>query len=418
MAIIKNSSNKQKDFWLNKWLYIGLSGGFIIVAIVCFVWGRLIVLGGKVLSLPGEYSIDNSVWGTFGDFVGGVLGTVFSIISFLLVIKTFKYQRDVTNISNDQMELQRFSEMFFELLRLYQSQVADMVEIVENEDDIGKYTNKDFFDYHKNRIQSKYRCEKSFAANQQRCLNYYMLFYTENQTKLAAYYRTLYRIYSLIDSSRLEENWKRDYLKIMRAQLTNSELFFLRYNALSYHGEQFQVYINRYNILKHLPTFDLLEFKDWWKTLSLNEREGMNVLFLYLKRCIRRTMEADFNEQIMPIPKDNNESKYVVLLRNSEGRDVSLSVLIDKTKDNKMAEFRAFDSFAPKQIEQLLDCFIKEVFFYSNFVQFNNLETAEPYSNPMITSADGRITILSGIRSRTASPLRLRASSSSGSLSF
>lgn len=356
---------------------------------------------------PGEYSIDSSAWGTFGDFVGGVLGTIFSIISLLLVIKTFKYQRDVTKISNDQMELQRFSEMFFELLRLYQSQVADMVEIVEHGDNLEKYTNKDFFDYHKKMIQSKYRCEKSFAANRQRCLNYYMLFYTENQTKLAAYYRTLYRIYSLIDDSRMEEKWKRDYLKIMRAQLTNSELFFLRYNALSYHGGQFQVYINRYNILKHLPTFDLLEFKDWWKTLSLYEREGMNVLFLYVKRCIRRTMTADFNKQIIPDDNDHIESKYAISLRNSEGRDVSLSVLIDKSKANSMAETRAFDSFAPKQIEQLLDCFIKEVFFYSNFEQFNNLETAEPYSYPMITTADGKITILSGIRSKTDSPLRL-----------
>lgn len=415
MRIIKNGSNGQKDVLLNKWFYIGCSVVFLCIAVVCFVWGRLFVLGGKVLLRPGEYSIDSSAWGTFGDFVGGVLGTFFSIISLLLVIKTFKYQQDVTNTSNDQMVLQRFSEMFFELLRLYQSQVADMCEIVENGNSIEKYTNKDFFDYHKKTIQSMYKCEKSFAANRKKCLNFYMAFYTNNQTKMAAYFRTLYRIYDLIDGSQLKENWKREYLKIMRAQLTNSELFFLRYNALSYYGTKFQVYINKYNILKHLHAFDLLEFKDWWSTLSLYEREGASVLFLYLNRWIRDTMKLDFSERVFPTSNDNIESKYSVFLKNVKGTDVSLTVLIDKSKKNNMAEFQAFDSFAPKQLEQLLDCFIKEVFFYSNFEKFNNLKTAEPYSNPMITSAEGRITIHSGIRSRTTSPLILKDDASLGS---
>ena len=125
-------------------------------------------------------------------------------------------------------------------------------------------------------------------------MNYYMLFFIENSTKMGAYFRTLYRIYDLIDSSSINEKIKKNYLKIMRAQLTESELFFVRYNAMTYYGYNFIYYINKYHILKHLPAFELLEFKDWWSTLDRVERMGINIIYDSINRLIR----GGFNMQM------------------------------------------------------------------------------------------------------------------------
>lgn len=395
-------TKQEKIILLNKSLYLWLCVIFISLSIIFFVWGRRIVL-----SLWSS-TIDHELWGTFGDFVGGVLGTIFSVISLLLVVQTFTEQQSVTKQNNEQVEVERFNALFFELLHLYQSQVADMHIERSLADGLSlQYTNKDFFDANKRYIQKKYRNLKSYEANQQKSLNYYMLFFTDNHTKLGAYYRTLYRIYDLIDNSCLKEPQKRDYLKIMRAQLTNSELFFLRYNALCYYGGPFRKYITKYHILKHLPVFELLEFKDWWRNLSLAEREGINILSKFIERKMRDTLDKEYNDIVFPCD-DVADSKYTISLLNNRGMDVRITVIIDPSKTNHSAELRAFDIFSYKQIEQFLDCYIKEVFIYSNFELFNTFESSVPYSYPMETSKTGVVTIQCGIKSSNNNPLILR----------
>ena len=114
--------------------------------------------------------IDSSIWGQYGDFVGGVLGTIFGVISVLLVIKTFNHQQTATSDNKQQLEIERFHDLFFELLHLYQSQVSELCGVYKtfaeaktqnvdsNEDNNYEvreysYNNKDFFDFEKEKLQ-------------------------------------------------------------------------------------------------------------------------------------------------------------------------------------------------------------------------------------------------------------------------
>jgi len=90
----------------------------------------------------------------------------------------------------------------------------------------------------------------------------YLKFYEENRSLLASYYRLLYRIMQTIDEANIDDDIKRRYAKIFRCQITEEELMLLRYNASTHYGKKMQVYINRYNLLKHLPKMHLLEFKE------------------------------------------------------------------------------------------------------------------------------------------------------------
>lgn len=219
-------------FLLSVWPYFIMGAAFIIFFSGVFKWGRMIVWKDV------NYVADNELLGTFGDFIGGVLGTIFTIISTLLVVRTFWHQRKVTKDNEKEVHIQRFNDLFFELLRIYQNEVnelcgqSDKIFGIDSEAQKIKkatvnYNNKDYFDEEKYIIQRKYRNRKSYEKNRDRSITYYMLFYTDNRSKIAAYYRTLYRIYELIDESNLiNDEQKKEYAKIVRAQLTESELFF------------------------------------------------------------------------------------------------------------------------------------------------------------------------------------------------
>ena len=402
---------------LNKWFYISIGGVFIIVSCVIFKWNHTIQV------FDSEFSADTNLLGTYGDFIGGVLGTIFTLLSVLLVIKTFKEQQKVSNQNSEQLEIQRFNDLFFELLKLYQSEVNELcgqgknVSKANNKETIEveeiEYSNKDFFDMEKKYIQDNYRNRKSYEGNRENAVNYYMLFFIENSTKMGAYFRTLYRIYDLIDSSSINEKIKKNYLKIMRAQLTESELFFIRYNAMAFYGHKFIHYINKYHILKHLPAFELLEFKDWWGTLDQIKKMGVNIIYDSINRLIRTQLSQGSGERtyhLFPSNNDtkysNNDTKYKLQVIIIDNHNVALQLIINKLGKNNNMEYRAFDTYDSKKIQQLLDCFIKEIFLYSNFERFNATEDIETYSS-QILSKDGITYINSGIRNKNESPLKL-----------
>ncbi len=413
---LKTVSNFIDTLLDNRWFYILLTVLFILLATVLFKWNN---------NVNFSYPIDYNLFGTFGDFVGGILGTIFALLGTLMVVRTFRYQQSVTRDNRNQLETQRLNDLFFELIKLYQTEVKELCgqisqvrsykqneDVPQSDKDTNKkmtvekteisYNDKDFFDYEKRRLQNGFRNRKSFHANSREALKYYMLFYIENRAKIAAYFRTIYRIYDLIDSSKLDEETKKNYLKIMRAQLTESELFFIRYNAMSYYGANFVKYINKYHILKHLPALEMLEFKEWWEPLNTIERMGLNIVYDNVKRSIYNALSNDIDEK-----KDiytNNVPKYSINIDIKKQYDVCISLTIDTKKTNYSAEFMAFEKMTNKKIQQLFDCIIKEIFLYSNFNMFNIEEELEAYSVPIIEK-DKIVNINSGIRNIKEKPL-------------
>lgn len=395
---------------LNKWNYLILFVVFIISSSILFGWAAS--------KYDWTAPIDYNLFGALGDFIGGVLGTILMLLSALLVVRTFIYQQSVTLSNERQLETQRFNNLFFELMNLYHSEVAELCgqdfklyKISEKEEDTEfvkqelRYNNKDFFDVLKEKLQKKYKNGNSFTRNRVLALRDYMEFYIENKTKMGAYYRTLYRIYDLIDNANLDESSKKNYLKIVRAQLTESELFFLRYNATSYYGNNFIKYINKYNILKHLPAFELLEFKDWWKELNQTEKTGINIIFDFVNKRIR-DMLCDSQEQTNNTVIDYNSPKYSMRIEKKNACDLLITVFINKAASNNMLEFSALDKYDNKKIQQLLDCFIKEAIMYSNFEQYNNSKDLETYSSHIIEK-NGQVIINSGIRNKKHDPLKV-----------
>lgn len=77
-----------------------------------------------------------------------------------------------------------------------------------------------------------------------------------NQTHLSSYFRNMYNAIRLIDESiYLKEREKLHYVRILRAQLSNPELYVLFFNLLSRFGKKWREkkYIEKYSFLTNLP---------------------------------------------------------------------------------------------------------------------------------------------------------------------
>lgn len=387
---------KWNDLLLKKSLYFWFTVLFLGITALAFSWSRAWFL------FEDNFVADNGLLGTYGDFVGGVLGTIFSLFSVYFMIRTFSQQREVTIRNEEQLENQRFNDLFFELLHLYQSEVAELCGEYEYKEDgniiSAKYNNKDFFDFEKQKIQDVFQPTKNYESNIDKAVQAYTEFYITNRTKVGACYRTLYRMYDLIDNHRsLKEDVKKNYLKILRAQLTESELFFLRYNAMTYYGQQFRKYLIKYHVLKHLQIFDLLEFKDWWSELDKRERLGINILFDGGRRILRRLF--DYSPGAFSLKAPNDNKKYILEITYKKLEGLVIVITINNKVSNSMVEYSGFDKLQYIEIQQLLDCYLKEIFLYSSLRAEKLKKNLVFFSEPILMKdSNNKVVIKSGVK--------------------
>jgi len=77
-----------------------------------------------------------------------------------------------------------------------------------------------------------------------------------NQNYLSVYFRNLYNTIKLIDSSDiLNDDEKTTYIKILRAQMCNAELYVLFFNLLSRFGKKWleNDFVEKYQLIQNLP---------------------------------------------------------------------------------------------------------------------------------------------------------------------
>ena len=314
----------------------------------------------------------NEFLGTYGDFFGGVIGTVLTFVSVLILAKTFEQQKESTSANIKQQDIQRFNDMFYELLRLYREQVEslslkrfEIKKIGEGDKEV-VYKGKEFFDKGKEEVYNEYLKNDSV-------INAYMEFFAKNRSGLATYFRTLYRILEIIDKSPLLEDKddkekegkeRKEYAKIIRAQLTESELFFIRYNARIPQGENFIQYLNKYRMLKHLPFCDLFEYNMY--RFPKDRREVFNYVFFEIGEALKDIFKSDSSicKKKIKVPIENNGvyDHVVVYVENKSSIEIQYV-----TKNKKWLN----------DLGKLLYNFAKEIFITSNFEKFNKRGNVE-----------------------------------------
>ncbi len=79
---------------------------WIVTAALCAI---IIVYGFYFFNFFSEFKLSDQtgVWGTFGDYVGGILNPIFGFLTLIALLLTLNLQREQLKISNEELEHSR-----------------------------------------------------------------------------------------------------------------------------------------------------------------------------------------------------------------------------------------------------------------------------------------------------------------------
>lgn len=129
----------------------------LLLVIGIFIFCALIYTsntdGIKIFS---DKRIDFAITGQFGDYVGGVIGTLFTLSGTLLIYLSFNQQ-------NIDRKNESFESTFFELIRIHRENVTELEYKKHNKSDIETYNNRQVFRVLFNEFISCYREIKKYS---------------------------------------------------------------------------------------------------------------------------------------------------------------------------------------------------------------------------------------------------------------
>lgn len=265
--------------------------------------------------------------GQFGDFVGGFIGTLFSLVGVILFYVSLKEQR--VDFKTNQHALENQLEAFQQQIKEFELQREELGEtrkIFEQQTKTMRnqqfessfYSLLNVFINNRNRINETnlFKVLISNIKNNSSIGNYsetiksvydnYFDEYLSNRAELAMYFMSLYRLFKIIEECpHLDNSEKTYYHKIIRALISKDELIVLYYNYHSGFGKKPLPIALKYDYFKHLEVLSKIEFD---KTFSLTSRESIeiNKVLFNIRLVVYRNIEKakdlsadDIKEEIL-----------------------------------------------------------------------------------------------------------------------
>lgn len=243
------------------------------------------------------FNIDTELAARFGSFFGGFIGTLFAITSTLLILVTlikqnldnkksqtgsnfFKMldyhtenvkQLSISHIDPTKKEDKIEGRRAFVIFKLQLIELFGVVNKIKNDLKLD-LTNEEIIDivyvsfyygidkdwekFTENKL-SRYKRGNEIAKLLLEAKNSHSKkIGRTNQTSLSSYFRNLYNAVKLIDSDEyLTKAEKKQYIKILRAQLSNPELYVFFFNIVSRFGKKWKEnrYLETYELIKNIP---------------------------------------------------------------------------------------------------------------------------------------------------------------------
>lgn len=215
-------------------------------------------------------SIKNEDWGTFGDFIGGILNPIIAAFALYWLITSVNLQIQELKKTNEalvktvetaekqqnQVFIQSFENLFFELLKT-KSDATN--EIIYSSETIHGQTNPTLTG--KNAIKKHVVLYKDLERKEN-----WDTYYRNNLLDIfGSYFRICYHIVKLIDNNTILKNLEKpnkkdysikqkEYFDLFRATLTQHELEAFFFNCLSSYGNgSFKKLIEKYGMFEPLP---------------------------------------------------------------------------------------------------------------------------------------------------------------------
>jgi uncharacterized membrane protein len=186
----------------------------------------------------GPFHQSQEVWGQFGDYLGGTLNPIFSLLSLIAILVTlFLQTRELANSSetlkkqSENFKVQAFETSFFTLVGMNSEQVK-AIDLEDTEP--GTFTGQRAIRKLYQRLEASYNAEVKNSkgiAEDEVVKNAFDQFYHKNQRFVGSYFRSLNQVFRFImDSSPGEPE---QYWKIIQAQMSTYELLLIFYQSFT-----------------------------------------------------------------------------------------------------------------------------------------------------------------------------------------
>lgn len=235
--------------------------------------------------------------GQTGDFFGGILNPILTFFTFVGVLTTVFLQRqelaetrrelsrqaDALETQLEAIGKQNFESTFFQMMSFHNENV---LQVKAQSDFNGMIlTGRGAFRVFYEDLERRYRNDQEVSGNHSAAGQIssiersYQSYWKDHRQELGHYYKFLFNLVRLVDNanaalvSQNSEDKRWEYVRLIRAQISDFELVLLFYNCITVQGQDFAVFAERYGILKHVQT-DLLFSKQHRE--FLNERCFLN----------------------------------------------------------------------------------------------------------------------------------------------
>jgi len=249
-----------------------------------FAW--ILIVTGLVIGILGFIVHSNGLnWklNLFGDYVGGVVASLWSLAGLFIIYVAFlgqriqliqqklelrynqfevratreelKAQKEQMIEQNKTLKQQRFENTFFQMLNLHH-QIVNSIDIKRiNKEYKGRDAFKHIYENFKMHMENKKK------DNFNLLIQVYLLYFNKHQSDLGHYFRNLYNIVKLVKNSDVGD--KHRYTNLIRAQLSSYEQLLLFYNCLSEKGkDKFKPLVEEFHLLKNMPKEELIYPQD------------------------------------------------------------------------------------------------------------------------------------------------------------
>ncbi len=316
-----------------------------------------------------SWVLDEQIVANYGDFVGGIVGTLLAFTAAILYyvalreqrkdvknnqqslslqtkaieqqIEEFKQQREeleetrkvyerqtvLMELQSSIMKHQQFESSFYSMLKVY----LDCKNQMNNKD-------SDCFQKWLSEIEKELMPQfaaKTIFDRHNEIMSSFEDLYFKNRDILSPYFKTVYRILSLIDNTQsLTDQEKMHYVKIFRAQLSECETNILYYN---YHSDISGAARNlsyKLNFMKHYDYLVSIDAKKVHKAELIEDKEFtmfIRKLESFVKESINKCCEG-FTEDETSMQMKFDYKNIIAEVKSSPDITIALSIPVKSEK--------------------------------------------------------------------------------------
>lgn len=351
---------------LYEWL-LSFVAVILFFAIVVFLWA-------DTSRFDIDYPIQFEKFGTFGDFIGGVVGTVFAFLNVHLLIKTIGLQ----NKANSQSEKSYAYVQKTENARTMDTQINsllllynDIVKTVSFQNSNGKEGLENVANYIL-RLSTNIRI---IDLSDKQAIKAFEAVYASLRDNLAVYFRVIYRMLCVLHQAEIDNKVRYNYAKMLRSQFTESELFLLRYNALTYNGKNMQDQILAFNLLKHLPASKLFDLYPFFSHLNNDFSNHLDIMLYDFRKELEKTFiyGRHIDETVSFQTNITNLSLAYKVFPDRRAIDIVFQVDRNLQPDSGNLE-RAIARYSDIDIRSFFKAYLLEIFSKSMFQVYTKVE--------------------------------------------